>query len=142
RVVVKLKVDPVNYPCQVQSMSRFTIELNKKEFKKVLAQSIRKMGMEETFMQIVFPFMNKLGNMWQAGTINPAQEHFASNLIRQKLITRIDSLKIQPKYNAKKFLLFLPEREFHDIGLLFLLYLLKSRGFETLYLGQDLSFKY
>ncbi len=142
KLVTRLQVDPVNYPCQVQSLSRYTLELNKKEFKKVLAQSIRKMGMEQTMIQIVYPLLYKLGNMWQTGVINPAQEHFATNLIKQKLITCIDSLTIKREENAKKFLLFLPPGEFHEIGLLFSLYLLKSKGFQTLYLGQNLTFRY
>jgi len=48
--------------------------------------------------------------MWGKRELMPTQEHFISNLIRQKLFSAIDGLDA-PEANAKKFLLFLPERE-------------------------------
>jgi ribosomal protein L4 len=74
--------------------------------------------------------------------MNPAQEHFASSLIKQRLIVAIDSLKAQEIENSKKFLLFLPDGEYHEIALLFAYYIIKSHGHEVLYLGQSLTVSY
>jgi MerR family transcriptional regulator, light-induced transcriptional regulator len=67
--------------------------------------------------------------------INPAHEHFISNLVRQKLIVAIDGQV--PSGTGKKFLLFLPEGELHEISLLFASYLIKSKGNKVVYLGQN-----
>ena len=78
--------------------------------------------------------------MWQTGQVNPAYEHFMSNLIRQKMIVAIDSLNVPPAKAAKKFVLFLPESETHELGLLFANYIVRSRGHQSLYLGQNLAY--
>ena len=78
--------------------------------------------------------------MWQTGTINPAQEHFMTNLIRQKLIVAIDGQYNSNASHAKKFLLFLAEGELHELSLLFTHYIIKSRQQKSIYLGQWLPF--
>jgi len=78
--------------------------------------------------------------LWQTGTIEPSHEHFASNLIREKIIVEIDKTVKPEITNAKRFVLFLPEGEMHETGLLFARYLLKRCGHETLYLGQDIPY--
>ena len=85
--------------------------------------------------QIVYPFLERTGILWQTHNISPAQEHFISNLIRQKIIVGIDGLPLQS--DSKRIaILFLPEYELHEIGLLFCHYLLRKAGYRTIYLGQ------
>jgi methanogenic corrinoid protein MtbC1 len=66
--------------------------------------------------------------------INPAQEHLVTNIIRQKLIVGIDKV-VQPADSLKSVLLFLPEGEYHELGLLYMHYILKERGIKTIYIG-------
>ena len=75
--------------------------------------------------------------MWLCGTINPSQEHFISNLIRQKIISEIDKLSIEN--TKKKVILFLPEHENHELSLLFYAYVLRKNKMETFYLGNHLG---
>ena len=75
--------------------------------------------------------------MWQTGSINPAQEHFISNLIRQKLIAAIDRQQPAPNEHRLKFILFLPDGELHELSLLYFNYLLRSEGHSVTYLGQS-----
>ena len=96
-----------------------------------------RLGFEQTILNIIYPFFKKVGILWQAGAINPAQEHFISNLIRQKLIVAIDGQGMMVKDDAKKFLLFLPEGELHELGLLFYSYLIQKAGHKVVYLGQS-----
>jgi methanogenic corrinoid protein MtbC1 len=81
--------------------------------------------------------LEKIGVLWQTGNITPAHEHFISNLIRQKLISAIAALPIPPK-TAQRAILFLPEGETHELGLLFAHYITRKKGFRTYYLGQSL----
>lgn len=122
---------------QIESLSVAMIDLDEDKFEKLLSRSIIQLGFEETIIKIIYPFFYKVGIMWQTGAINPAQEHFVSNLIRQKLIVAIDSQLTTNGNNQKSFLLFLPEGEQHEIGLLFFAYLIKKRGFKLIYLGQS-----
>jgi MerR family transcriptional regulator, light-induced transcriptional regulator len=117
------------------------IEMNEQRFEKILNHSILQQGLEESLIHVVYPFFRKVGLLWLTGSIIPAQEHFISNLIRQKIIVAIDGLDNQPKTDAPGFLLFLPEWEMHEIGLLFYTYLIKKRGFPVIYLGQVVPFE-
>ena len=135
--ILELELKPGDVNTKVEGLLLSMMSLDEKRFRQILDRAIREMGFEATFIQLIREVMNRVGVLWLAGTINPAQEHFLSNMIRQKLIAEIDALKPEPKAGAKRFLLFLPEGEWHELGLLFLVYLIKSRGHECLYFGQS-----
>lgn len=116
------------------------IDMQEEQFEKLLSHLTMKFGFENMITDIVYPFMEKIGVLWQTGNISPAQEHFISNLVRQKIIVAIDSLPF-PEIGAPKAVLFLPENELHDIGLLFYHYIIRKQGFRTYYLGQHLPYK-
>lgn len=116
------------------------VDMNIFQFEIILNEYIRAKGIERTVIQIIFPFLEKIGILWQTGHINPAQEHLVTNIIRQKLIVAIETTVSHIKIN-KTFLLFLPEGEHHELGLLFMYYLLKSRGTSTIYLGTNVPLK-
>jgi DNA-binding transcriptional MerR regulator len=129
-----------DYLSQIESLVVSMIELNEDRFEKILNQSIIKIGFEETLYYVVYPFFEKIGLLWQTGTINPAQEHFISNLIRMKLCVAIDSLPAVTNPNARKIIMFLPEWELHEIGLLTYYYIAKKHGVKVYYLGQNVPF--
>ncbi|MBC7873707.1 MAG: MerR family transcriptional regulator [Ferruginibacter sp.] len=116
------------------------VDLDMAKFEKIISNYISSKGIERTVMQIIFPFLEKIGILWQTGNINPAQEHLVTNIIRQKLIAGIEST-VAPVRLDKTFLLFLPEGEHHELGLLFMYYLLKSRGANTIYIGANVPVK-
>jgi MerR family transcriptional regulator, light-induced transcriptional regulator len=93
-------------------------------------------GLEITFSDFVVPFLDRIGVMWLVGTINPAQEHFMSHLIRQKIVVAIDKLPCEISTD-KKAILYLPEHEWHELGLLFYHFILKKHGWKVFYLGQS-----
>lgn len=94
-------------------------------------------GLEKMIMNVIFPFLEKIGILWMTNHINPAQEHLVSNMLRQKLIAGIDSLRPADS-SAKKVVLFLPKGEHHEIGLLFVQFLMKRKGVNVIYMGADL----
>jgi len=106
-------------------------------FDKVLDHCIIRYGIEETYENIMYPLLNRIGLMWSCDEIPPAQEHFISNLVRQKLLVAIDALPF-PKTEDETWLLFLPEDELHETGLLFANYLIRKSGRRTVYLGGNL----
>lgn len=125
-----------NYESHLNNLVISMLDLDEQKFENVLTSSIIKLGFEKTITQIIYPFLDKVGILWQTGTIIPAQEHFISNLIRQKLILAIDGHQNSADADSKTFLLFLPENELHELGLLFYSYLIKKAGHKVIYLGQ------
>lgn len=126
-----------SYSDQIHSLVMAMIDLDEERFEKIMSTNILQSGFENTMFNIVFPFLSKIGVLWQTGSISPAQEHFISNLIRQKLIVAIDGCYVPSKEVNSKYLLFLPEGELHEISLLFCYYLVKSRKNKVVYLGQN-----
>lgn len=111
------------------------VDLEEERFEKTLSTLVIRFGFEKLILEIIYPFLEKIGILWQTRNITPAQEHFISNLIRQKIIVAIDSLPI-PVESNNKIVLFLPEHEMHELGLLFYHYLARKAGHRTYYLGQ------
>ncbi|MBK6967156.1 MAG: MerR family transcriptional regulator [Bacteroidales bacterium] len=126
---------------QIEQMIVAMIDLDEQRFERVLSTSVIKIGFDETVIKVLYPFFEKIGLLWQIGTIYPAQEHFVSNLIRQKLIIAIDGQSGNSKPASKTFLIFLPSNEWHELGLLFYSYLVKKAGFRVIYLGQSVPFE-
>jgi DNA-binding transcriptional MerR regulator len=133
--VMRLTERSLTHDDQLHALTISMIEMDEERFDKILSINILKLGFEQTMMNIIYPFMSKIGVLWQTGAINPAQEHFISNLVRQKLIVAIDG-QIHTN-TGKKFLLFLPEGELHEVSILFASFLIKNKGHKVIYLGQN-----
>ena len=111
------------------------VDFSERMFEKVISVTTIKFGFDATMRYVILPFLRKVGLMWQAGEINISQEHFVTSLIRRKMIVAIDGLLL-PERDIR-YILFLPDGEFHELGLLFANYYFKSRGIQVLYLGQS-----
>jgi len=127
-----------SYDTAIENLLIATMEFDAERFNHSLDVASDRIGFEQAVIQIVYPFFKRIGVLWLLGSINPAQEHFISNLIRQKFIVSADKLKTALLPNAKCFLLFLSEGELHELGLLFYNYLIIKAGHKVLYLGQSL----
>lgn len=137
RKITRIATQDFEADSQIKSLTYTMLDLNEDEFEQIVEVNIEKMGFEACMLQVLFPFLNNIGILWMAGTITPAHEHFISNLIRRKIIVATDSQKVKTMESCKRFLLFLPENEFHELGLLFSNYLIRSRGHKAVYLGQS-----
>ncbi len=134
--VVELTNQDLDNDHQVDNLVMAMIELDEPRFEKIISTSIIKDGFGITFEKLLQKFLEKVGILWQIGKIIPVQEHFITQLIKQKLILAIDG---QQKLieTHKTFLLFLPENEFHELALLYLNYLIRKAGHKAIYLGQN-----
>ncbi len=137
RKVMEVSMMTNGHDSQVENLLVAMIEMDEAKFEKLLSQAIIKEGFEKAVFHVLYPFFEKVGVLWQAGSINPAHEHFITNLVKQKVYVAIDSIPLVSGNEAKKFLLFLPEWELHELGLLVYDYLIKSKGFKVIYLGQN-----
>jgi DNA-binding transcriptional MerR regulator len=122
---------------QIDTLITSMIDQNEKAVNDLLVRCIMNRGIENTFTELIFPFLKKIGVMWHTGALDIGLEHFISNIFRQRIISSIDSLSPEYKKSRKKVILFLPEKELHELALLFFNYIIKKAGHETLYLGQS-----
>jgi DNA-binding transcriptional MerR regulator/methylmalonyl-CoA mutase cobalamin-binding subunit len=136
----KITENPCNTESQIENLVIAMIDLDELRFEKILAKATIQSGFEDTVINLLNPFFIRIGIMWQTGSINPAQEHFVSNLVRQKIIVAIDGQISSNSTGSKTFLLLLPEGEMHELGLLFANYLIRKKGNNVIYLGQNVPF--
>lgn len=115
-----------------------TVNLDTFGFEQLLKKIIQENGFSKTIQNVIFPFFERIGLLWQAGSIFVAHEHFVSNLIRNHLI--VETAKFDNHLSEKKVLFFLREGELHELGLLYFNFLAAENGFRCIYLGQSLPF--
>lgn len=120
----------------IDSLIVATYDLDEDTFNRVLNNQIIRNGLETTFIEVVFPLLRRIGLLWLSDSLHPALEHFVTNIIKQKLLIAIEG-QSRKLPEGKRFLLFLPEGEHHELGLLFASYLLKQQGHDVVYLGQS-----
>lgn len=120
----------------VQELKVAMINFDQHLFQEIYDEAIRKSNFMNVFKDIFIPFLIELGTLWHSKTINIAHEHFISYLMRQKLLIELERVQYHSKLiDDRTYILFLPDNEMHDLGLLFLNYDLLSKGFKTIYLG-------
>lgn len=119
----------------IDKLMLYMLEFDNISFSRLTAKIIDEYGLEEASFNIFFKLFQRIGTYWQVGTIFPAQEHFVTNVFRQKVIAAINNLEITNSKNMN-MLFFLPENEMHEMSLLFYAYLAQKSGYNVIYLGQ------
>ncbi len=132
---------PQEYASHIEGLLLATMEYDEDRFEKIINTCILQIGFETTVIKVIFPYLEKVGMMWVSGTVIAAQEHFVSQLLRQKLIVAIDGQTTRQTPDTRTFVLFLPNGEWHELSLLFLHYLLKSHQHRVIYLGGSVPIK-
>ena len=127
------------YRTQLDALTLSMIEMDEFKFGRIINANTEQIGFERTMLEVIYPFLDKLGILGMTGSVHPVQVNFISSLIRQKMIVAIDNLPLQRNFANQKFLLYLPEGEKQELSLLFLSFLLKSRGFQVIYAGVGVS---
>jgi DNA-binding transcriptional MerR regulator len=116
------------------------LEFSTSKFNKVFEEGILDFGILDFYEKVILTTLNRIGILWLTNKIGPSQEHFLSENIKQKLIVSSD-IYLNQENKKQTWLLFLPEREFHEIGLLFARFLLVKNGFNVIYLGSNLPYE-
>jgi MerR family transcriptional regulator, light-induced transcriptional regulator len=129
----------VLYEAYIGKLITASLNFDEVSFEKNFSNAILRYGLVNTYQLILLPMLQRIGILWTTEKMNPGQEHFISCLILQKLYSAIDG--IQPTAESKeKWLLFLPQHEFHEIGLLLANYLLRNAGKKVIYLGSRVPY--
>jgi DNA-binding transcriptional MerR regulator len=124
----------------VHKLIEAAIDFNEDAFEGLLDTAFKRFGFESTITDIIYVFLERVGLLWLTDHMIPAQEHFASNIVRRKIIAQIELLKITPVASPNTYVLFTLEGEHHEIPLLLSHYLMKASGKRCIYMGVDLPF--
>lgn len=140
---IKVKARELAFNKAVNDEALNSLKLSMFQFDKILFNNtysvlLHKKTFREVFKEVFIPFLDQIGLLWQTDTLLPAHEHFISNLISQKIQINIEKLDYTITKSKTTYVLFLPENEIHELGLMYLNYELALRGFSTIYLGQSL----
>lgn len=130
------------YEFYISQIIAAALEYNEVRFDKVFSNALLRYGLKDAYINIVYPSLDRLSLMWSASVLAPAQEHFITGLFRQKFLVAADALPFPTSATAGKdaWLLFLPEDELHELGLLLANYLLRQAGKKVFYLGPDVPY--
>jgi MerR family transcriptional regulator, light-induced transcriptional regulator len=135
-----LTKNSVKSDIHINSLIVAMLSFNANAVNEILLRSIIDSGFEVTFSSVVFPFLRRIGIMWHTGSANVGAEHFITNILRGRLITAIDALPPANDPKRRRVIMYLPDNELHELGLLFYSYLIRKSGHEVLYLGQATPF--
>ena len=137
--VLKLSEKSLSMAGLIDQLIVYMVNFDHQRLEELLEQQIAALGLEDTFMNVVFPLFEKVGIYWQIGSVFPAQEHFISNIVRQLLVKA--SAELTNHEASTSVLFFLKEGEMHELSLLFYRYLALNAGYKTIYLGQNVPFE-
>ena len=130
------------YEREINDLKLQTLSFDIYGFEATIKMCVLKYGAHKTFKDIIGDYVELLGKLWLAGTVSISQEHFMSSLIRQKLFAALDSLPLPEQGKKNSYAIFLPANELHEIGVLYLSYVLREQGHTVYYLGQSLPKEY
>lgn len=134
--VVTNKLLASNTEDEISTLVLSMLEMNEVKFDNIIKSQIIKRGLLKTTIELIYPFLYQVGVLWGVNKVMPVQEHFISNLIKKRFFSTIDLLPY-PKDDAPLIVMFLPENEYHEIGLLLAYYIARELGWKVCYLGQN-----
>ena len=122
----------------IHQLIEASLDFNKELFEKIINSVVLRNGIEHCVLRIFYPYLHRIGLLWLTNHAIPAQEHFASHIIRKKLLVATDGLETT-RPDGPRVLFFAPAGEYHEIPLLTANYFFRKAGFNTIYFGTNVS---
>jgi len=133
---VTLQKSPYDWSLGLFKLSM--INFDQRLFTNTFDELMEKMSFGEIYQSIFTPLLIELGVLWQTNSISPSHEHFITSLIKQKIHALCEKLQEnQPRNTDETFVLYLPDNEIHELGLLYLNYEILNSGYKSIFLGQS-----
>lgn len=134
--VTNTELHSTNYKSYIQKLLSAAIDFNEARFLEILNALIKNIGFERMVVEVCYPYLQRVGLLWDTAGVIPAQEHFSIYIIQNRLIRETE--KYAALQNGEpEIILFCPENEYHELPLLYLNYLLRKNGWRVLYLGKN-----
>lgn len=135
------RIEPAQAPTQiVRDLYEALVAFNYKLAGELMAQSHAIYPLERVLTEVIQPVLVELGTRWHEGEVSITQEHFATNFLRDNLVTI--SGFYTPRPGSATILVGSGPGELHDIGALMLAVILRRNRHNVLYLGQNTSIEH
>ncbi|MDQ3016179.1 MAG: MerR family transcriptional regulator [Bacteroidota bacterium] len=128
-----------DYQPAINDLKVAMLHFDTAQFEATYNKLVNRLSFYDLFLEILIPFLEEIGSLWQTNSITVAHEHYISNLIRQKLFFQIENLPAPTANRKSQYILFLPLNELHEIGLMFIHYVLRLHGHNSIYLGPQVD---
>lgn len=135
--IAQIPLNGATYPNYVVQLISYALDFNEVAFASLITRLAETIGFERTIEEVCFPFLQRVGMLWVTSHLVPAQEHFSSYLIQNKIIAETEKLPLV--YKPAEIILFAPKGEFHELPLLYLHYMLRKWGWSVLFLGKNIE---
>jgi DNA-binding transcriptional MerR regulator len=137
-IVRETTVGEEDYQLFIHQLLQAALDFNEYQFLAVINSITERIGFEKCIVDVCYPYLIKIGHLWSTNNIIPAQEHFSSYIIQNRII--VETEKVSSDRHAKpEILLLCPRGEFHELPLLFINYLLRKYGWGTVYMGTNVQ---
>ncbi|MDB5206190.1 MAG: MerR family transcriptional regulator [Flavisolibacter sp.] len=133
-----IEVGASNYKTYLQKLLEAAIDFNEAGFLNVLNELTKTIGFEKLVTDICYPYLHRVGLLWDTNNVMPAQEHFSSYIIQSRIISETEKYS-SIQTGTPEIILFCPENEYHELPLLYINYLLRKAGWKVLYLGSNIK---
>ena len=135
--VLEFEINDKTYKTFIIQLIEAAVDFNETSFVEILNRLIAKIGFEKCITEVCYPYLSRVGMLWVTNNIIPAQKHFSSNIIQNRIIAETDKLSINNE--APTLLLFSSKGEDHELPLLFIFYLLRKNDWSIVYLGTGIK---
>ena len=137
KTIAGTEIDSKTYKSFIVRMIEAAIDFNEASFTDLLNELIGSIGFESCIVNVCYPYLERIGLLWLTNNAIPAQEHFSSYIIQNRIIAETE--KLAPKTSQPEMVLFSPKGEYHELPLLFINYLLRKNGWNVVYLGSSVD---
>ena len=117
----------------ISLLFKSAIKFDQGKIEKLIRKSISEKGVEATWIEVIAPLLNEVGDVWVRTGAGIDIEHFLSEVVRKLLSENLG--KISSPKNARPVLLACVENELHSLALLALAAVLAEARIECIFLG-------
>jgi MerR family transcriptional regulator, light-induced transcriptional regulator len=134
-MTISSKHDDVSQDFQPGKILMSAIRFNESSFKEALMPYVNNRGIEEAYVENLYPLLEKARILWQTGSLSRAQEQFVRNTIKQIIITEDNRLKATIIKRGAAVAMINTSDNLTDNNFLFYKYALRKRGYDVIFTG-------
>jgi len=128
-----------NEDVYINALLKACVKYDANLFDLTFSRGILKYGIIDFYIIVILPALTKIGLFWLVNNLTPAQEHFFSELLKERISVETNAFALEEAYDPS-WVIFLPEGEHHEIGLLMAKLILRKQNKKVYYFGANLPF--
>jgi len=136
RLFVETQHEPPPSERLVLELTQALEENNRVVFERKLNGALAVIPFEEALHRFLLPLQERVGQLWHDGILGVAQEHYASNQIKQKIFSAMNQFRTSDE--GPIVVIACPANEWHEIAAMTAAYICRARGCRVHYLGANL----